>query len=86
MTNFPTDAELSPRDTGSSHARKMECLRRLPVEENSCPDRVGPGPISVPGCGSTFWSVASDRSAGDTPELSAASVHQSFCRPSSIQC
>ena len=56
----------------------MECLDRLSVEEKSCPDRVGSEPVSVPGQGSAFWSVANDRSAHDSPELQAGGVYQPF--------
>ena len=76
---------LSPWDTGLSHSRETECRCRHPFKESSCPDSVSSWPISVSGCCSTFSSVASDWSAGDSPELPAAGVNQSFSRSGSVQ-
>ncbi len=66
VADFPTGIELGPPDTGSSYSKDVECPCRLPVEEETCPDRVSSGQVSVPGHGSAFWSVSSEQFAGDS--------------------
>ena len=50
---------------------------QYPVSEEPCLEGVGSGLLCILSCGSPFWSVTSDKSAGNSAELAAAGVLQS---------